>query len=101
MLKCGITRRRYTSSEMLFCSGMEVAGVMFFGIFTGILSSIMLGRSGASQEYETQMDFIRSYLEHRGLRVATRRKVVAFYDNLWQGKAAPVAPAPPPLWCWC
>ena len=84
-----------TNTEMVFSFTMEILGVMVFGTLSGMLSSMVLRTPGARQAYETQMDFIRGYCEAVELDVATRRKVIAFYDNLWVGKARAHGLTPP------
>ena len=77
----------WTEIERLFSFFTTLFGVMVFGMISGTLSSILMTQKGAVQVYNQKMDEIRLFLKVKAVPTVMRRKVIAFYEHLWEESA--------------
>ena len=76
----------HTKEEMAFSIVGEALGGFLFGMLVGSLSSHITAGNIAEQEYNQEMERVREFLRMREVPLKFRRKVMAFYVNLFRSK---------------
>ena len=76
-----------TKEEMAYGIAAEALGGFLFGMLIGSLSSQITAGNIAEQEYNQEMERVREFLLQREVPLLLRRKVMAFYVNLWSKKS--------------
>jgi len=77
-----------TNSEKVLSAIAMLIGGFFFGLLVGNLSSILTVGSINSQKYKENISGLREFLIDRNVPTKTRKRVVAFYENLYTSKSA-------------